>query len=223
MGNPKFVVTSGSILLDGEDVLSMKVDERAKKGIFLAMQYPSEVPGVVNSDFLKAAINSRREKPIKLFEFYRQLENASKKVNIPMEMANRFLNEGFSGGEKKRNEILQLLLLNPSFAMLDEIDSGLDVDAINVVASVIRELEETDMSFLVVSHYARLYQLIKPTRTAIMINGRIVLEGDTSLIKRIDEEGYDWLRKEHGINIKKEDSEMNKVSIGTCAVIQVIK
>ena len=160
MGNPKCVVTSGSILLDGEDVLSMKVDERAKKGIFLAMQYPSEVPGVVNSDFLKAAINSRREKPIKLFEFYRQLENASKKVNIPMEMANRFLNEGFSGGEKKRNEILQLLLLNPAFAMLDEIDSGLDVDAINVVASVIRELEETDMSFLVVSHYARLYQLI---------------------------------------------------------------
>ena len=140
-----------------------------------------------------------------------------------MEMANRFLNEGFSGGEKKRNEILQLLLLNPAFAMLDEIDSGLDVDAINVVASVIRELEETDMSFLVVSHYARLYQLIKPTRTAIMINGRIVLEGDTSLIKRIDEEGYDWLRKEHGININKENQEMNKVSIGTCAVKQVIK
>ena len=223
MGNPKFVVTSGSILLDGEDVLSMKVDERAKKGIFLAMQYPSEVPGVVNADFLKSAINSRREKPIKLFEFYRQLESASKKVNIPMEMANRFLNEGFSGGEKKRNEILQLLLLNPAFAMLDEIDSGLDVDAINVVASVIRELEETDMSFLVVSHYARLYQLIKPTRTAIMINGRIVLEGDTSLIKRIDEEGYDWLRKEHGININKENQEMNKVSIGTCAVKQVIK
>ena len=223
MGNPKFVVTSGSITLDGEDVLSMKVDERAKKGIFLAMQYPSEVPGVVNSDFLKSAINARREKPIKLFEFYRQLESASKKVNIPMEMANRFLNEGFSGGEKKRNEILQLLLLNPAFAMLDEIDSGLDVDAINVVASVIRELEDTDMSFLVVSHYARLYQLIKPTRTAIMINGRIVLEGDTSLIKRIDEEGYDWLRKEHGININKENQEMNKVSIGTCAVKQVIK
>lgn len=223
MGNPKYIVTSGTITIDGEDVLSMKVDERARKGIFLAMQYPSEVPGVVNADFLKSAINAKREKTIKLFEFYRELENASKKVNIPMEMANRFLNEGFSGGEKKRNEILQMLLLKPDFAMLDEIDSGLDVDAINTVANVIRELEETDMSFLVVSHYARLYQLIKPTRTAIMINGRIVLEGDTSLIKRIDEEGYEWLRKEYGININKENQEMKKVSIGTCAVKQVIK
>lgn len=223
MGNPKFKVTSGTILLDGEDVLKMKVDERARKGMFLAMQYPSEVSGVVNADFLKSAINAKREKPIKLFEFYRELESASKKVNISMDMANRFLNEGFSGGEKKRNEILQMLLLKPDFAMLDEIDSGLDVDAINVVANVIKELEETDMSFLVVSHYARLYQLIKPTRTAIMINGRIVLEGDISLIKRIDEEGYEWLKKEHGINISKENQEMKTVSIGTCAVKQVIK
>lgn len=224
MGHPKYVVTQGSIFIDGEDVLKMKVDERAKKGIFLAMQYPSEVPGVVNSDFLKAAINSRREKPIKLFEFYRALEKASKKVNISMDMANRFLNEGFSGGEKKRNEILQMLLLNPDFAMLDEIDSGLDVDAINIVAQAITELEQTtDMSFLVVSHYARLYQLINPTRTAIMVNGRIVLEGDTSLIKRIDQEGYEWLKKEHGIDINKESQSMNSVSIGTCAVKEVIK
>lgn len=223
MGNPKYQVTSGSITLDGEDVLKMKVDERAKKGLFLAMQYPSEVSGVVNAEFLKAAINSKRETPIKLFEFYRQLESASKKVNIPMEMANRFLNEGFSGGEKKRNEILQLLLLKPDFAMLDEIDSGLDVDAINVVANAIKELEQTDMSFLVVSHYARLYQLIHPTRAVIMINGRIALDGNTSLIKRIDEEGYEWIKKEYGIEINKEEAVMNTVSIGSCAVKQVIK
>ena len=223
MGHPKYIVTEGSITLDGEDVLSMKVDERAKKGLFLAMQYPSEVPGVVNAEFLKAAMNTRREKPIKLFEFYRSLENASKKVNLSMDMANRFLNEGFSGGEKKRNEILQMILLNPVFAMLDEIDSGLDVDAINVVASAISELEKNGMSFLVVSHYARLYELINPTRAAIMINGRIVLEGDTSLINHIDKEGYEWLKKEHGIEIKKEETTMNQVTIGTCAVKQIIK
>lgn len=223
MGNPHYTITEGSITLDGKDVLSMKVDERSKCGLFLAMQYPSEVPGVVNAEFLKATINAHREKPIKIFEFYRELEAASKKMNISMDMANRFLNEGFSGGEKKRNEILQMLLLKPSFAMLDEIDSGLDVDAINVVASAISELEETEMSFLVVSHYARLYQLIKPTRAVIMINGRIVLEGGVDLINRIDSEGYEWLKREYGIDISKETKEMNTVSIGSCAVKQVIK
>ena len=222
MGHPKYEVTEGSIMLDGKDVLAMKVDERAKSGLFLAMQYPPEVPGVINSDFLKAAINSRREKPIKLFEYYRSLENASKKMNISMDMANRFLNEGFSGGEKKRNEILQLLLLNPDLAMLDEIDSGLDVDAINVVAKAIEELQQTEMSFLVVSHYARLYELVRPTRAVVMINGRIAYEGDFSTITRIDSEGYEWLKREHGIEIQKEEKEMNTVSIGTCAVKQVI-
>ncbi len=223
MGNPHYHVTEGSITLDGQDVLKMKVDERSKNGLFLAMQYPAEVPGVVNAEFLKAAINARREKPIKIFEFYRELESASKKMNISMDMANRFLNEGFSGGEKKRNEILQMLLLKPDLAMLDEIDSGLDVDAINVVANAIRELEDTDMSFLVVSHYARLYQLIKPTRAAIIINGKIVLEGGTELISRIDSEGYEWLKREHGIEINKDAKQMNSVSIGSCAVKQVIK
>lgn len=218
MGNPKYEVTEGSIWLDDKNILEMKVDERAREGLFLAMQYPPEVPGVVNADFLKAAMNVRRENPVKLFEFYRSLETASKKVNIPMEMANRCLNEGFSGGEKKRNEILQLLLLKPDLAMLDEIDSGLDVDAINVVAQAIGELEHTDMSFLVVSHYARLYDLIHPTRAAVMINGRIAYEGDASTIGRIDAEGYEWLKREHGIDIAKEEKDMNSVSIGVCAV-----
>ncbi len=225
MGNPRYKVTEGKILLDGKDLLAMSVDERAKSGIFLAMQYPSEVPGVVNADFLKAAINSCREKPIGLYEFYRQLESASKTMNISMEMASRFLNEGFSGGEKKRNEILQLLLLKPDFAMLDEIDSGLDVDALNCVSEAINNMKnQSTISFLVVSHYARLYQLIRPTRTAIMINGRIVIEGGPELISRIDKDGYEWLKYELGIEIKKEDHvDMRTTSIGSCAVKETIK
>ena len=218
MGNPKYKITEGSITLDGEDVLSMSVDERSRKGIFLGMQYPSEVPGVVNSDFLKSAINARREKPIKFYEFYRMMESASKKMNISLDMAQRFLNEGFSGGEKKRNEILQMLLLKPDLAMLDEIDSGLDVDALVCVSEAIKEMQETtNMSFLVISHYARLYSLIKPTRVAVMINGRVVLEGGVEIIDKIDSQGYEWMKYELGIEVAKEDKNMNQVSIGTCA------
>ena len=223
MGNPKYKVTQGSITLDGEDVLAMKVDERARKGVFLAMQYPSEVPGVVNSDFLKAAINARRENPIKLFEFYRSLESASKKMHISMDMAQRFLNEGFSGGEKKRNEILQMLLFNPDLSMLDEIDSGLDVDALVCVSDAIKECQQKGMSFLVISHYARLYQLIQPTRVAVMINGKIAVEGGKEIIDRIDTQGYEWIKYELGIEIEKEDNSMNKTSIGVCATREATK
>ena len=224
MGNPKYVVTEGSITLDGEDVLKMSVDQRSKKGIFLGMQYPSEVPGVVNSDFLKAAMNAHRDTPIKLFEFYSKLQKASKKMNISMDMAQRFLNEGFSGGEKKRNEILQMLLLQPEFSMLDEIDSGLDVDALVCVSDAIREMQETtDMSFLVISHYARLYSLIKPTRVAVMVNGKIAVTGGNELIDRIDKEGYEWIKYELGIEIKKEEKQMNQVSIGVCATREQTK
>ena len=225
MGNPKYKVTSGSIIYDGKDVLNMEVDERSRNGIFLAFQNPSEIPGVVTSDFYKSAINSRRDKNIKLYEFYKLLENASNEVKLPFDMANRHLNDGFSGGEKKRNEILQMLLLNPSFAMLDEIDSGLDVDAINIVSDVINKVyKEKNTSFLVISHYARLFKLIKPTRSLIMINGRIVKEGDYSLIEKIDKEGFEWLEKE-GISIKKEEinKSLNKVSIGVCATKEITK
>ena len=224
MGHPKYKVTEGTITLDGKDVLTMSVDERSRAGLFLAFQYPSEVPGVVNADFLKAAMNVRREKPISLFQFYRALETASKEMKIPLDMANRSLNEGFSGGEKKRNEILQLLLLKPQFAMLEEIDSGLDVDALQTVAEAIVKLKETtDMSFLVISHYARLYDLISPTRVAVMINGRIAVEGGPDIIKRIDENGYEWIRTELGIKIEKDELDMNDMSIGTCATKEIIK
>ncbi len=223
MGNPKYKVTQGSITLDSKDVLAMSVDERARAGLFLGMQYPSEVPGVVNADFLKAAVNARRDTPVKLFEFYRAIEQASKKMHISMDMAQRFLNEGFSGGEKKRNEILQMLLLKPDFAMLDEIDSGLDVDALVYVADAIKEMQQTtSTAFLVISHYEKLYKMINPTHVAVMINGKIAVEGEPSIIERIETEGYEWIKYELGIEIEKEDVAMNKTSIGTCATKEII-
>ena len=224
MGNPSFEVTEGRILLDGKDVLSLPVDERSKAGLFLAMQYPPEIPGLNSADFLKASINAHREKPVSLFEFFRTLEKAYKDMGIPFEMSRRNLNEGFSGGEKKRNEMLQMHLLKPRFAMLDEIDSGLDVDAMVVVADAIRKEQEAGASFLVVSHYARLYQMIHPTRTAILVNGRIVFEGGPELVERIDKEGYEWLKREHGIETEKLiDAPMNEVSIGVCATRETTK
>lgn len=226
MGNPRYKVTSGSIEYDGKDLLSLKVDERSKAGLFLAFQNPAEIPGVVSADFFKGAINAHRDNKIKLFEFYKKLEDTCKEVNLPFDMVNRNLNDGFSGGEKKRNEILQLLLLNPDIAMLDEIDSGLDVDAINIVSKCINAQKESkNTGFLIISHYARLFELVKPDRAAVMINGRIVEEGDASLISKIDNEGYEWIEKELGILIKKEETNkpMNRVSIGVCATKEVIK
>ena len=224
MGHPKYEVTEGQILLDGQDVLSMSVDERSRAGLFLAMQYPSEVPGVINSDFLKAAMNARREKPLSLFQFYKALDKASSEVKFSMDMVNRSLNEGFSGGEKKRNEIFQMMLLNPAISMLDEIDSGLDVDAISIVSNAINKIKkETNMGFLVVSHYARLYDLIHPTRAAVMINGQIVVEGGPEIIKKIDTTGYEWIRTELGIKIEKDTQDMNTISIGSCATKEVLK
>lgn len=222
MGHPKYHITSGQILLDGQDISTMTTDEKSRAGLFLGMQYPSEVPGVINADFLKAAINAHSENPVTLFKFYRMLEKASQDMHISMDMANRSLNEGFSGGEKKRNEILQMMLLNPKFAMLDEIDSGLDVDALQTVSKAIVEQQKKGTGFLVISHYARLYSLITPTRVAVMINGRIVTEGSQELIKKIDTEGYEWIRKELGISIEKEDTEMRNTSIGSCATKEVV-
>lgn len=217
MGNPNYTVTEGSIYLDDVDILSLPVNERSKAGLFLAMQYPPEIPGVNSADFLKAALNARREKPMKLFEFYSKMQGAYKEMGIPFEMSTRNLNEGFSGGEKKRNEILQMKLLDPKFALLDEIDSGLDVDAMQIVASAIKEEQAKGRGFLVVSHYARLYDMINPTKVAIMINGRIAVTGEPDLIQKIDTKGYEWIKTELGIEIEKESQEMSKQSIGVCA------
>ncbi len=220
MGNPNYEVVSGSIYYDDKDVLKLTTDERSKLGIFLGMQYPSEVPGVNNSDFLKAALNAHREKPVSLFEFYKLLNNAYQEMHIPFEMSTRNLNEGFSGGEKKKNEILQMLVLNPDLVMLDEIDSGLDVDAIQVVASTIKK-EQANRGFLIVSHYAKLYELINIDKVYVLVNGKVAKTGDKSLIKKIDQEGYEWL-KDEGIEFPNEEK-MNTTSIGTCATKEVLK
>jgi len=222
MGNPNYTVTAGTIALDDKDVLAMSVDQRSKAGLFLAMQYPSEIPGVNSADFLKAAMNAHREKPLSLFEFYNKLQKSYKEMGIPFEMSNRNLNEGFSGGEKKRNEILQLKLLDPKFALLDEIDSGLDVDAMQVVASAIKEEQQKGRGFLVVSHYARLYDMIQPTRVAVMINGKIAVTGGPEIIKKIDTTGYEWIKTELGIEVQKDEQPMNKVSIGVCATREAV-
>lgn len=218
MGHPRFVVTSGTIYFDDIDVLALPTNERAKLGLFLGMQAPSEVPGVINSDFLKSALNARREKPISTYNFYKLLDQATKELKMPFDLATRALNEGFSGGEKKRNEILQLKVLEPKLALLDEIDSGLDVDAMQVVAEVIRKEQEKGRGFLIISHYARLYDLVKPTRAVVMINGRIVLDGGPEIFKRIDQTGYEFIKTELGIEIAKDEPNMNTVSIGSCAV-----
>ena len=218
MGHPKYKVTSGSITLDGKDVLSMSVDQRSKAGLFIAMQYPQEVPGVTNSDFLKAAVNAHREKPVKLFEFIRTLDKTLDNLQMKSDIAHRFLNEGFSGGEKKRNEIVQMKLLKPQFAMLDELDSGLDVDALKIVADNINRLyEEQNMGMIIVSHYERFYDLIKPTHAHVLINGRIVIDGDHELAKKIDTEGYEWLLKQENIELEQEEETRRAVSLGTCA------
>jgi Fe-S cluster assembly ATP-binding protein len=217
MGNPTYKVTSGTILFEGHDVLKMSPDLRSKAGLFLAMQYPSEIPGLNSADFLKASMNAHREKPMTLFEFFTKLQKAYAEMGIPFEMSKRNLNEGFSGGEKKRNEMLQMKLLEPKIALLDEIDSGLDVDAMAVVAKAIESEQARGAGFLVVSHYARLYNMIHPTKAAVLVNGRIVVQGGPEIINKIDTQGYEWIKTELGIEIEKEnDTEMNKVSIGAC-------
>lgn len=201
MGHPKYEVTSGSIVLDGEDVLEMEVDERAQAGLFLAMQYPSEISGVTNADFLRSAMNSRREEgnEISLMKFIRQMDSKMEFLEMDVDMAQRYLNEGFSGGEKKRNEILQLMMLEPKIAILDEIDSGLDIDALKVVSKGINEMRGEDFGCLIITHYQRLLDYITPDYVHVMMQGRIVKSGGPELAQRLEAEGYDWIKKELGI------------------------
>lgn len=211
MGNPKYKVTQGSIHLDGKDVLEMPVDERSRAGLFLGMQYPSEVPGVTNSDFLRTAINARRERPISLFSFIKEMDRAIKELEMKPDLAHRFLNVGFSGGEKKRNEIVQMLLLKPDMAMLDEIDSGLDVDALKIVANaILNAKEKTHMGVIVVSHYARFLDYLKPTHAHVLMDGKIVVSGGPELIEKIDTQGYDWIEKEYHVHARNEKKEKPK-------------
>ncbi|MEG0629262.1 MAG: Fe-S cluster assembly ATPase SufC, partial [Enterococcus sp.] len=201
MGHPKYEVTQGEVLIDGENVLEMEVDERAKAGLFLAMQYPSEIPGVTNADFLRSAINARREEgdEISLMKFIRELDKTMDFLEMPEEMSQRYLNEGFSGGEKKRNEILQMMMIKPTFGILDEIDSGLDIDALKVVSKGINQMRGEGFGCLMITHYQRLLNYITPDHVHVMMQGKVVKSGGAELAQRLEAEGYEWIKQELGI------------------------
>ena len=198
--------------------------KEVKLVFFLGMQNPVEIPGVTNSDFLRAAINARLDTPQPLFSFIRDMERSISDLHMKSDLAHRFLNEGFSGGEKKRNEIVQLKLLKPSLAMLDEIDSGLDVDALQIVAeAIIKQKEATGMSMMIISHYGRFYQLLKPTKTHVLIDGKIVIDGDETLIDKIDTDGYDWISDQFDVKIRKDENKRMVYRLGTCAMSERTK
>lgn len=201
MGHPKYEVTGGRVTLDGQDLLSMSVDERARAGLFLAMQYPAEVPGVSNANFIRQSLNARAGEgnEIPVLKFHRQLQEKMKKLNIDASFAERYLNEGFSGGEKKRNEILQMSMLEPRIAILDEIDSGLDIDALKIVAEGVNNLKSPQTGFLIITHYQRLLNYIVPDRVHVMMQGRIVKSGGRELAEYLEAHGYDELKAELGI------------------------
>ncbi|SCU08915.1 FeS assembly ATPase SufC [Staphylococcus xylosus] len=200
MGHPSFEVTKGEVILDGVNILELEVDERAKAGLFLAMQYPSEITGVTNADFMRSAINAKREEgeEINLMQFIKKLDKEMDHLDIDQDMAQRYLNEGFSGGEKKRNEILQLMMLEPKFAILDEIDSGLDIDALKVVSKGINQMRGDEFGSLIITHYQRLLNYITPDHVHVMYGGKVVTSGGPELAKRLEEEGYEWVKEEYG-------------------------
>ncbi|HCY8882541.1 TPA: Fe-S cluster assembly ATPase SufC [Staphylococcus aureus] len=200
MGHPSYEVTKGEVLLDGVNILELEVDERAKAGLFLAMQYPSEITGVTNADFMRSAINAKREEgqEINLMQFVKKLDKNMDFLDIDKDMAQRYLNEGFSGGEKKRNEILQLMMLEPKFAILDEIDSGLDIDALKVVSKGINQMRGENFGALMITHYQRLLNYITPDKVHVMYAGKVVKSGGPELAKRLEEEGYEWVKEEFG-------------------------
>ncbi|HIY91598.1 Fe-S cluster assembly ATPase SufC [Companilactobacillus sp. HBUAS56275] len=203
MGQKNYHVTHGDILLDGQSILDMPVDERARKGLFLAMQYPAEIQGVTNAEFLRAAINARRPEndKISVMDFIKELDKNLELLDMSEAMTERYLNEGFSGGEKKRNEILQLLMIKPSFALLDEIDSGLDIDALKVVSKGVNSMRGDNFGALIITHYQRLLNYIKPDVVHIMMDGRIVKTGDAQLAQKLEDEGYAGLRDELGLDV----------------------
>lgn len=218
MGHPAYQVTAGDVSLNGQDLLAMSVDERARAGLFLAMQYPAEIPGVTNADFLRTAVNSKlsAEENLGLLAFRRNMREAVEKLEMNESLPERYLNVGFSGGEKKRNEILQMLMLKPSFAILDEIDSGLDIDALRIVGRNVTRLAEEQgdqMGILMITHYQRLLDYVRPHFVHVMMAGRIVYSGGPELALKLEREGYDWLHKELGLPSYVGDSALSENEI----------
>jgi Fe-S cluster assembly ATP-binding protein len=200
MGHPGLEVTEGEIRFRGDDITEASPDERALMGLFMAFQYPVAIPGVTVSKYLRMAINARREAQgddqIKLKDFRRQTEEAMELAKIPKEFSSRYLNDGFSGGEKKRMEILQLAMLRPRVAVLDETDSGLDIDALRTVANGVNAMAAPDLGFLIITHYQRILHLVRPDSVHVMYDGRIVKEGGEELVEALEERGYGWIRDE---------------------------
>ena len=204
MGHPSFEVTSGEIWLDELNVLEMEVDERARAGLFLAVQYPSEIAGVTNAGFIRAAINAQRPEDDKMGvrDFIEKLDEKMAMLDMQEEMAERYLNEGFSGGEKKRNEILQMMMIEPKIAILDEIDSGLDIDALEVVSKGINAMRSNDFGSLIITHYQRLLNYVEPDFVHIMMGGRIVKSGGAELAMQLEKEGYKNIANELALDIE---------------------
>jgi len=206
-GNPAYEVTEGEILFDGEDLLEMEPDERSREGLFLAFQYPVSIPGVTLANFLRQAINARMKaedpesKGISIPQFRRLLKEKMDYLGIEHRFAGRYLNEGFSGGEKKRAEVMQMATLEPKFAVLDETDSGLDIDALRTVAEGVNKLVGPELGVLVITHYQRILDYIEPDHVHVMFNGQIVESGSADLAKKLEAEGYDWVREKHQLAV----------------------
>jgi Fe-S cluster assembly ATP-binding protein len=200
MGHPALEVTGGEIVFDGEEITEAAPEERSRAGLFLAFQYPVAVPGVTVAKYLRMAINAHREArgepQISLKEFRKQTEAAMELVNIPREFSSRYINEGFSGGEKKRMEVLQLALLRPQIAVLDETDSGLDIDALRIVAEGVNQFAGPRMGVLIITHYQRILHLVEPDFVHVMFDGRIVKQGGAELVGELEQKGYGWIREE---------------------------
>jgi len=200
MGHPAFEVSEGTITFKGEDITEADPDERARKGLFMAFQYPVAIPGVTVAKYLRMIVNARREEAgedqIKLKDFRKEAEAAMELAKIPKEFSSRYLNDGFSGGEKKRMEILQLAMLRPEMAVLDETDSGLDIDALQTVADGVNRFAGPDMGVLIITHYQRILHLIEPDTVHVMFDGRIVKAGGPELVTQLEEKGYGWIREE---------------------------
>ena len=196
-GHEDYEVSGGEVLLDGQNLLEMEIDERSRAGLFLAFQYPAEIPGVSNANFLRAALQARlpEGEEIDAVAFYKQMYEKMDTLGIDRQFTGRSVNEGFSGGEKKRNEILQMTMLEPKYAVLDETDSGLDIDALKVVADGVNAMRSPERGFLVITHYQRLLDYIVPDHVHVLSDGKIIKSGDKTLALELEEKGYDWVVK----------------------------
>jgi Fe-S cluster assembly ATP-binding protein len=207
MGNPIYEVTDGEILLDGENLLEMEADERSRAGLFLAFQYPVAIPGVTLANFLRHAVNSRlkaqdaESKGMPIPDFIKLMRQKMAMLGVDQSFAGRYLNEGFSGGEKKRAEVLQMAVLEPKIAVMDETDSGLDIDALRIVAEGVNKLTGPNMGALVITHYQRMLNYIKPDHVHVMFSGQIVESGGAELALQLEEHGYDWIREKHALPV----------------------